>query len=644
MGIQRKIDRLKKRQTKLTQKITKLTKKMDRRKKRQEEMKKLKAQINRGLIWKKQYVYYLEHCRIRKKSILLESQLGGSLGGNIFAILRELCENPDYKNYKIHLTCKPELIESRRAFLALYGLDKRTKLLSTTSRAYYKTLATAKYLINDNTFVHVFTKRPEQVYFNTWHGTPFKTLGKQIKKDFAGIGNAQHTMYTSDYLLYPNEFTMEHMVEDYMLPNWASGRILLAGYPRNEAFLTQKRRDEIRRECGMENMEVYAYLPTWRGIVGNVTSKQQNDRLYKYLEELDGKLADNQRVYVKLHPVSVKDMDLSKLSKVVPFPVDKYETYEFLSATDGLITDYSSIFFDYAVSRKKIILFAYDKEEYIADRGFYFSMDELPFPQAYTVDELLACMNTPKSYDDTEFIKKFCAYENPGITNALLRRVLFGEKSSMIKERDIPNNGKKNVVVYAGALTDTPITKDVFEFLRTADKSKYNYMLIFRIEDLKKFQHRLNPLPADVDHFGHYDNMSMSVFDSFIYKLWRDDKKLSYEKAKKVIERKARNEMQRILGGVRVDTVIQFTGFNVEMIAGFLAMPCRRVIFAHNDMAEVAKKAKTMDIKLLKDAYRGYDTVAVTTEANGGIVRRIAEDEVKELLMVATPKQCDVIL
>jgi len=644
MAIERKIERLKKKQAKLTQKITKLTKKMNQRKKLQDKLKRLKVKLERGLIWKKQYVYYLEHCKIDDKSILLESQLGGSLGGNIFAILRELCENPDYKQFKIHLTCKPELIESRRAFLALYGLDKRTKILSTTSKAYYKTLATAKYLINDNTFIHVFTKRPEQVYFNTWHGTPFKTLGKQIKKDFAGIGNAQHTMYTSDYLLYPNEFTMEHMVEDYMLPNWASGRILLAGYPRNEAFLTQKRRDEIRRECVMEDKEVYAYLPTWRGIVGNVTSKQQNDRLYKYLEELDGKLADNQRVYVKLHPVSVKDIDLSKLTKVVPFPADKYETYEFLSATDGLITDYSSIFFDYAVSRKKIILFAYDKEEYIADRGFYFSMDELPFPQAYTVDELLACMNAPKSYDDTEFLKKFCAYEQPGITNALLHRVLFGEKSSMIEERDIPDNGKKNVVFYAGALKNNRITKTMMEFFKTADREHYNYMVIFKIEDLKKCQHLLRPLPADIDHFGHYDNLSLGIFDMIIYKLWRDKKKISYEKAKKVIKKKAYYEMQRILGGVRVDTVVQFSGYTVDMIAGFQAMPCRRVIFAHNDMEKVAKTKKTMDIKLLKDAYCEYDTVAVTSEANGGIVRRIAGEGAAEVLMVAKPEQCDVVL
>ena len=606
---------------------------------------KLSGKIERGLIGKKQYVYYLEHCKVKEKSILLESQLGGSLGGNIFAILKELCENPEYKEYNIHLSCKKEQIESRRAFLALYGLADRTVLLDTGSRAYFKVLATAKYLINDNTFVHVFVKRPEQVYFNTWHGTPFKTLGKKIKKDFAGIGNAQHTMYTADYLLYPNEFTMRHMVEDYMLPNWGKGRILLSGYPRNTAFLSDGRRADIRKECALDGMEVYAYLPTWRGIVGKVTSKQQNERLYKYLEELDGKLKDNQRVYVKLHPISVKDMDLSKLKKVVPFPADKYETYEFLSATDGLITDYSSIFFDYAVSRKKIILFAYDKEEYIADRGFYFDIDELPFPQTATVDELLACMNAPKSYDDTEFLKTFCAYENEGVTKALLRRVFFEEKSNLIEEREIPDNGKKNVVFYAGALKDNKITKAMMEYFQKADRKDRNYMVIFKIEDLKKNQERLLPLPEDIDHCGHYDNISLGIWDMFLYKLWRDKKILPYGLAKHIIKKKARFEVQRMLGGCRVDEVVQFSGYTVDMIAAFQEMPCRRIIFAHNDMQKATQGKKGMDRNLLAAAYRSYDAVAVTEKANISSVQQVAgSDKIKELVFVPEIEQYDTLL
>lgn len=606
---------------------------------------KICGKIESGLVGKRQYVYYLEHYPVKEKTILLESQLGASLGGNIFAVLKELCENPEYADFQLYHSCKKEQMESRRAFLAGYGLEKRTTLLDTSSREYFKVLATAKYLINDNTFIHVFIKRPEQIYFNTWHGTPFKTLGKKIKKDYAGIGNAQHTMFTADYLLYPNEFTMEHMVEDYMLPNWAGGKIFLSGYPRNTAFLSEGRRNEIRQECGLENMDVYAYLPTWRGIVGKVTDKEQNERLFQYLKELDEKLSDNQRVYVKLHPVSVKAMDLSGLEKVMAFPADKYETYEFLSATDGLITDYSSIFFDYAVSRKKIILFAYDKEEYIADRGFYFSMDELPFPQAATVDELLACMNAPKSYDDTKFLDTFCKYENEGVTKALLHRVLFDENSSLIEEREIPDNGKKNIVFYAGAMKDNKITRAMVEFFRQADREKNNYMVIFKIQDLKKNQERLLVLPEDIDHFGHYDNMSLNMWDMLLYKLWRSRRLLPYGMVKNVIGKKARFEMARILGGCRVDEVVQFSGYVPEMITAFQAMPCRKIIFVHNDMKDAVTGRNGMDKKMLCDAYRSYDVVAVTEQENLASVEQIAgKDGMQNLVVVPEITQYQSIL
>ena len=371
--------------------------------------KEIKTKIKKGLFRKKRYIRFRETCPIDEKAILLESQHGGVVGGNIFAIMKELCNNPEYADYTIYLACFESRLEGRYALLRHHGLLERVKVVSTGRDEYFKVLATAKYLINDNTFTNVFIKREGQVYLNTWHGTPLKTLGRKIKSDYAAIGNAQHNFYVADYLLYPNEFTMQHMLEDYMVENLGSAKVLLTGYPRNEVFLTEGRSKEIRRECGMENMEVYAYLPTWRGVIGAVTSKQQNERLYEYLKELDGKLSENQRVYVKLHPISVKDIDLSEFHKILPFPAEEYETYEFLNATDGLITDYSSVFFDYAVTGKKIILFTYDKEEYTADRGFYFSMDELPFPQVDTVDGLLACMNQPKSYDDTAFLQKFCA-------------------------------------------------------------------------------------------------------------------------------------------------------------------------------------------------------------------------------------------
>jgi len=572
-----------------------------------------KFKQKKSLVRKKKYIGFMKKYPVEKKTILLESQHGGSIGGNIFALLKELCENPAYQEYTIYLSCYKSLLKSRKKFLKQYGLHERVKLVSTAKAGYFKILATVKYLINDNTFTYAFIKRPEQVYLNTWHGTPLKTLGKRIKNDFGTIGNAQRNFFMADYLLYPNEFTMEHMVEDYMLSNMGSSKILLTGYPRNTVFLSEGRRAEIRKEYGIDELEVFAYLPTWRGKLGNVTSVQQNEILYDYLKELDGKLADNQRVYVKLHPISVKDIDLKGFKKVLPFPENKYETYEFLNATDGLITDYSSIFFDYALTKKKIILFTYDKAEYTADRGFYFSMDELPFPQVDTVDGLLTCMNAPKAYDDTEFINKFCAYENAGVTDAVLRRFLFGEESGLIKETKVPDNGRKNVLIYAGGFGKNGITTSVLNLLRSVDKEKYNFTVLFKIADMKRHQESLLDLPPEVNHYGYYESRSVSIKNAVLYKLWADWKWISYEKAEIAIRQQSNNEIRRLFTGCRIDHVVQFNGYVNGLIEMLGEMPCTRTIFVHNDMEQEIRTKGNANIDVLSRAYRKYDQVAVVT-------------------------------
>ena len=203
--------------TSITQKFNKIKK----------SYRELRGKIKKGLFRKKKYIGYRDTLPIDEKAILLESQQGGALGGNIYALLKELCDNPAYSEFKLYLSCFESRLEGRQAFLKQHGLDKRVTVVSTGRAEYFKMLATAKYLINDNTFTPMYIKRPEQVYFNTWHGTPLKTLGKKIKKDYAAIGNAQRNMFMSDYLLYPNEFTMQHMLEDYMVENPA----LCGGFP-----------------------------------------------------------------------------------------------------------------------------------------------------------------------------------------------------------------------------------------------------------------------------------------------------------------------------------------------------------------------------------------------------------------------------
>lgn len=521
------------------------------------------------------YIHYLEHCRVKDNVVLLESQHGKTLGGNIAAIAGELATAPEYKRFQLWLSCQAGRMAEIQAVLDRHGL-KKIHLVQMRSRQYFKLLATAKYLINDNTFIMDFIKRPEQVYLNTWHGTPLKTLGRKIKDDFGMIGNAQRNFLCADYLLCPNELTMRSLTEDYMIENLGKAKLLLGGYPRNTEFLDEESRSAVRRECGFEHMEVYAYLPTWRGVLNQVENQVQNEQLEGYLEELDALLDEQQRVYVKLHPMNSKGIDLLKFRHILPFPKE-YETYEFLNATDGLITDYSSVFFDYAITGRKILLFTYDKEEYTSSRGFYFPMEELPFPQAETVEELARYIREPKSYDDTAFRKQYCAYDTKDATKALCSRVLLGQQSPLVEERSIEDNGKKNVLLYAGPLNTGRTTEQFMELVQGLDTKKYNYTLIYKMEEVCYRQKKLLQLPEGMNYMGFYEAFSLPEKQREQYMAWRKGKKAPDQEQQKAIQCLVAHEKQRLFPDCRIDYVLDFSGSNDETVLVLSAFPMTRI-------------------------------------------------------------------
>lgn len=570
----------------------------------------LVRKVQRGLLQRKRYAAYLERLPVKRDVVLLESQHGRSLDGNVYAVLTELCREEAYRGLTVYVSAAPENCKKFRALLKENGLD-RAKVLCRGTYAYFKVLATAGYLVNDNTFIYCFIKRKEQVYLNTWHGTPLKTLGKQSKSEYFAIGNAQKTFLDADYVLYPNVFTMERMIADYMVDNIGKFKPLLGGYPRNAVFFDKAAGDRIREKYGLSGKTIYAYLPTWRGTIGNVSDEEQDARLLGFFEELDAKLSDHQVVYVKMHTISASRISLEKFSHIHPFPAE--ETYAFLNAVDGLITDYSSVFFDFAVTRKKIILFPYDLEEYEEERGFYFPLSELPFPQVRTAEALFAEICTDRQYDDTAFLQKFCAYDGADAAQKLCRHVFLGD--SCLKEEQVPDNGKENVLLYCGDFALNGVTVSIQNLLANLDVTKKNYIILVKTGEIRKNAFRLQELPEGVRWLGFSNCLSLKFTDTLRFKLWTGKYCIgSYKKLRPVLEKAGANDYQRIAGRAKIDTAVHFNGYANHITLIFGAFPCRRVIYAHNDMDAELNTRITMKREILCNAYRTYDAVAAVTE------------------------------
>lgn len=557
------------------------------------------------------YIKFYDSLPIDEQTILLEAEQGRTLNGNIYYIAKYLSQTPKYQHFKLYLSARAGNVKRFRQMLSFNNIEN-IEILSLSSDAYFRILASAKYLITDTSFLPFFVKKEGQIYLNTWHGTPLKSLGKNIQTGPHGIGNGQRNFVCSDFLLFPNEYTKDHIIEDYMLANISKSKCILSGYPRNEIFFDNENRSRLRVELELSDKRVYAYMPTFRGGVSTGTTPKSDAYMTYYLCELDKQLTEDEVLYVNLHPIVMKSgIDFRQFQHIRKFS-GNYETYEFLNIADVLVTDYSSVFFDFAVTGRKIILFPYDKEEYLADRGMYLPMDELPFPQVRNENELLRELRSGKQYDDREFIQKFAPYEGIGATQRLCDYTILGKETNL-KIEDMPNNGKENVLLYVGNLAGNGITASMRALFDTIDLKKRNYYITFITEYVRANYKVLFTLPKEVSFYPTTGDLNLTIANRIVRKLFKW-KIISAPLYVKLLGKRIRQDYDRNFGSAKFDAVIQFNGYDQEVILRLSTAPCKKTIFVHSDMLAEIKTRKNQRRDVLHYAYRHYDKVAVVTE------------------------------
>lgn len=540
--------------------------------------------------------------------ILIESKNGEDLAGNMFAIIKELAK-PEYQDFKVYLVVKEETRETICRLLASQKLDSVNFTVNGTAQ-YYKLLATAKYLFLDTSFAREYMKKEGQVVINTWHGTPLKLMGKDVTNRVYAMGNVQRNLQMADFLVYPNRYMKETMMDAYCLNQIYNGTVLCSGYPRNSVFFDRTKEEDIRKALGFRNRKVYVYMPTWRGTLTDLKSTAQVAELEYLLGRLDTKMDDGLLILAKLHPFVKDGLDFTKFRHIESFP-ENYETYELLNAVDGLITDYSSVFFDYANTKKKIILWAYDMEAYLGERGVYTDIAQMPFPIVKGPDDLLEEMKKGKSYDESDFLKEYGYYDNPNAPEYVCKRVLFGEK--LCKEEKAQHNGKENVFFYVSTLAKNGITTSVLSLLEHMDLSDKNYFAVFREKTFAANPRRIEVLPEEFDVWPVSAEPKLSLLDSLAnYLYYTKNKNGSW--VRKRMDLIYRHENIRHFGSVHIDYAVHFTGYEKNIIQMFERLDAKRSIFVHNDMKqELATKDNQHELTLRK-AYASYDHVCIVSE------------------------------
>ncbi|MBR2547187.1 MAG: CDP-glycerol glycerophosphotransferase family protein [Eubacterium sp.] len=399
------------------------------------------------------YAFHVKHSKIVENAVLLESFHGKTINDSSLVMAREILRSYPGQ-YKLYYATRDMKAHSK--FIKAEGLD--VELVDTTTAKYMKVLATSKYIIANASLPMVFIRRKEQVYLQTWHGTPLKTLGRKMRFGIESMYNVQHNFLQASYILQPNEFTKDAIMGDYFLEDLYTGKVIMSGYPRNQILMQPDKAEALRSRLGLDGKTVYAYMPTWRGTSNHtIETDEYFHEIRKIFDKLDQEMAHDQVMYVNFHPILQGSFDFKKYKHIKPFPKG-VDNYSFLSCADCLVTDYSSVLFDFSLTKKPVVLFMYDYDQYIHDRNLYMDIKTLPFRQIYETDEFVKCISGGEalndSYEDTEYFSSFFRYDSPDNPEKILRLLFKGDESGLTVI-DYSHNRDKEWTLYRPEKLDT---------------------------------------------------------------------------------------------------------------------------------------------------------------------------------------------
>lgn len=276
------------------------------------------------------------------------------------------------------------------------------KVIKRLTPQYFFTVGRAKYIINNSRMPIFFKKRSNQVFIQTWHGTPLKKLVYDMETNVMSGTNAKkyleefsNEVKNWDYLVSANQYSTDHFKTAFRF----EGDVLQVGYPRNE-FLHNHTSEDVKRvraEFGIRDDEVVVlYTPTYRD------NQSQGKGKYFQKIKLDLDLLEKTsgiKVLLRVHYLVSETLELSNYKNIIN--VSQVEDINQLYImSDALLNDYSSTMFDYLILNKPIILFAYDLEEYEREiRGFYMDYNKLPGEQISSTERLIEIMRNLKGYE-----------------------------------------------------------------------------------------------------------------------------------------------------------------------------------------------------------------------------------------------------
>ena len=360
----------------------------------------LKKQFDKIQLYRRKSYYkrVYQKLSVDDKMVIFEAFLGKQYACSPKAIYEAMLNDEKYKDFTFVWVFRNP---AKRRF---EFKDRRTVIVKYNTRRYFNFYARAKYWVNNWRLSEAIIKKDNQVFIQTWHGTPLKKIGidLQIEGNATTSQKKGHAMYLHDaerydYFISPSAFCTKVFASAFGLNILHKENCLIeTGYPRNDYLFryTEKDVDKIKTELHIpKDKKVILYAPTWRDNQHQLGVGYTFD-MTKYIESFLSSLSDDYVVIMRLHYLVANQLDVSKFKGKV-FDYSSLDDINRLYViSDILITDYSSVFFDYSNLKRPILFYMYDLDEYQSSvRDFYIDLNELPGPIIKEEKELLRAID-----------------------------------------------------------------------------------------------------------------------------------------------------------------------------------------------------------------------------------------------------------
>lgn len=323
---------------------------------------------------------------IKKNKIIVSSFSARSFSDNPKYILLDLIEN--YGN------CLEYFLVLRKSANKEH-IPECVHIVEYNTLSYLYHMATSKIWIDNTRKQSFLSKRKKQIYIQTWHGSiPFKKIERDIQsiltKEYIETAKKDSSMI--DYLILNSVWSKNLFLKMF----WYNGTVKLLGTARLDLLLNNpiKLKQLAINNIGLsvcDGTHYILYAPTFRD---NGNTNVYDLDFDKLIDVIQSKFGGKWLVLVHLHPNISSNIQIKEKTSVID--VSEYsDVIELFALADLLITDYSSVMFEFSLQRKPVFLYMPDYESYMMARGSYFLMSEIPF---------LSARNQHDLYDN---IKKF---------------------------------------------------------------------------------------------------------------------------------------------------------------------------------------------------------------------------------------------